>query len=238
MKRITFLATVLMISSFAFGQSYYFGVKGGPTLGFQNWDGFEQNVLFRYHGSLFIESAADPGEFVLFAQTGYHEKGSALRGRRAFDINMNLINLPTTGFIFRNIDLVVGVKQHLDFDLMGSSGAYYMFGVRGDYTMSTNLSDYSSFGNLFYPFPAFVRKWNYGATLGAGLEFEFSKFVGGILELSVAPDFSLQYQQPAIPNVRNPFTGVDQTLSQRTIRNTVFEISVGFRFLREVIYVD
>lgn len=237
-RKITLLAAVLMVSGLAFGQSFYWGVKGGPTLGFQQWDGFDQNVLLRYHGSAFIESVAEPGEFVLFAQTGYHEKGSALRGGRATDVNGNLILIPTQGFIFRNIDLVVGIKQRIDFSFLGSSSAYYLFGLRGDYTYDTNLEQYSTIGSLFYPFPEFVEKWNYGATLGGGFEFDFTDYIGGILEFSVHPDFSNQYIQPELGNIRNPFTGLQQNLSSRTIRNTTFEISLGFRFLREVIYVD
>jgi len=236
-RRITLLASVLMVSTFTFAQGFYFGVKGGPLLGFQQWDGFEQNVLLRYHGSAFIETIAEPGEFVLFAQSGYHEKGSALRGGRATDINGNLIVLPTQGFIFRNVDLVLGVKQRLDFKMMGSSSSYYMFGLRGEYTIGTNLEQYVGFG-AFYPFPEFVRPWNYGVTIGGGFEFDFSDYVGGILEFSIHPDFSNQYFQPELGNIRNPFTGLNQTLSSRTIRNTTFEISVGFRFLREVIYVE
>ena len=239
MKKIIFLfLAFILVSTTAFSQSYYFGVKGGPTLGFQQWNGFDQNVLIRYHGSAFIESVAEPGEFVLFAQAGYHEKGSSLRGRQAFNQNGILIDLPTQGFIFQNIDLVLGVKQRLDVNFMGSSAAYYSFGVRGDYTIGNNLDQYTGFGNLFYPFPDFVEEWNYGGTLAGGFEFDFDKYVGAIVEFSVHPDFSFQYIQPEIGFVRNPFTGVDQNLSARRIRNTTFEISVGLRFLREVIYID
>jgi len=237
-RRITILATVLMISTFAFAQGFYFGVKGGPLLGFQQWDGFQQNVLLSYYGSLSIESIADPGEFVLFAQSGYHQKGSALRGGRATDINGNLLVLPTQGFIFRNVDLILGIKQRLDFSFMGSSSSYYMFGLRGEYTVDTNLEQYRALGSLFYPFPEFVRPWNYGVSIGGGFEFDFSDYVGGILEFSIHPDFSNQYIQPELFNIRNPFTGLNQNLGSRTIRNTTFEISVGFRFLREVIYVE
>lgn len=236
-KIISLIIAVVFISTITFSQGYYFGLKGGPTLGFQQWNNIDQNVLIRYHGSVFIESLAEPGEFVLFAQTGYHEKGSSLRGLQVRNVNNVLTSLPTQGFIFRNIDLVLGVKQRLNSNFLGSTSAYYAFGIRGEYTVDDNLDEFSALG-AFSPLPGFVEEWNYGATLSGGFEFQFSKFVGAVFEFSVHPDFSFQYIQPDIGFVRNPITGIDQTISARRIRNTALEISLGLRFLREIIYVD
>jgi len=239
MKKITILLSLLTILSIsAFAQSYYFGLKGGPSIGFQQWDGIDRNALLRWHGSVFIESMAEVGEIGLFAQAGYHKKGSSIGGGLATGINGNPIRLSGQAFVFNNVDLVVGVKQRLDFSMMGSKNAFYTFGLRGDYTIDTNLEQYQDFNRGFLPFPEFVRKWNYGASISGGFEFDFMEYIGGIFEISIHPDFSFQYQQPAIPNVRNPWTGAFQTLNERTIRNVTLEISVGFRFLREIEYID
>ncbi len=240
MKKILF--TLLFIAStigFAFAQSYAFGLKGGPTIGTQQWDGFDRQPLFSYHGVAFIESAPEDNSFALFAQSGYHVKGSSIGGNLGINPTTgNPFRFSSQGFEFHNIDLVLGAKQKFDKDFFGNSKAYYLFGVRGDYTISTNLDEYQQVNSIYFPIPQFVRKWNYGATVGGGFEVPLSDFVAGILELNIHPDFSNQYMQGAIPNVRNPFTGQLSTVPERTIRNLTFEISLGFRFLHKIEYID
>ena len=58
---------------------FAFGIKGGPTIGLQQWEGFEQDPLFKYHGIAFIESISEENAFGVFAQLGYHQKGSMRR---------------------------------------------------------------------------------------------------------------------------------------------------------------
>lgn len=239
MKKYTILFSLLILFAFpAFSQSYYFGVKGGPTVGIQQWDGSQRNPLLRYHGSLFIETMSDVGEIGLFAQTGYHQKGSSLQSFLTTNQNGNPIRFSGQAFIFENIDLALGVKQRIDYSLLGSRNAFYTFALRGDYTVRTNLDEFSNLGSLFWPVPEFVRHWMAGATVSGGLEFDFTDYIGGVVELSLHPDFTNQYTQPQIPNVRNPWTGGFQTLNSRTIKNIAIELSVGFRFLREIEYVD
>lgn len=237
-KSAIFFSLFILLSLQGFSQSYYFGVKGGPTIGIQQWDGSNRNPLFRYHGSLFIETLADVGEVGLFAQAGYHQKGSSLQSFLATNVAGNPIRLSGQAFVFENIDLVVGVKQRIDYSFLGSRNAFYTFGLRGDYTVRTNLDQYTGFNNLYWPVPDFVEKWMVGASISGGFEFDITNYIGGIFELSLHPDFTNQYAQPAIPNVRNPFTGGFSTLDARTIKNVTFEISVGFRFLREIEYID
>ena len=217
---------------------YYFGLKGGLLLGTQAWNNFERDPLVKYQGAVFIESVDDA--FSLFAQAGLHRKGSAIRGRNFIGINNEPFRPPTQEFIFNNVVLTVGGKKKNW--LSASSTWHYMFGLRGDYTVSTNLDEYKPINeannSLFFPDDAFVQKWNFGVTLGGGAEFELSELVGVILELTVNPDFSLQYRQPAIPNVYSPITQTNISIPERTIRNVTFEISAGFRFLRKVEYID
>ncbi len=227
---------VLTISQLhAQGTAYSF--KGGLTLGVQKWNGLDQDPLFKYHGAISAESL---GEFSLFAQAGYHLKGSALRNQNFFDLNGNTIRLSAQEFIFKNTSLILGGKRK--YDLSEAMKGYYLFGLRGDYTLGTNLDEYKSAnefnGGLFYPDNGFVRKWNYGVTLGGGFEFSLGELVGALIEITINPDFSFQYKQPAIPNVRDPYTGQNRTIQERTIRNVTFEITAGFRLLRIVEYVD
>lgn len=212
-------------------QNFIFGPKSGPTIGLQNWNGIERDPLIAFHGAMYIEGNDDPDN-ALFAQLGYHTRGSAeqvlffssagsFRNRQAFE--------------FRNVSLLMGAKKR--FNQNKKDRAYYSFGVRLEYTLSTNLDQYAQYGGYF-PVEGFVNKLNYGGSLLLGQEFSFSEVLGAFVEIGVHPDLSKQYEQPQIPNVISPFTGNSVTLRQQTIRNITFEVSVGLRILRKVVYLD
>lgn len=238
-KYITTLVFGLLVCV-TYGQGgYVFGIKGGPTLAIQQWNAFERDPLLRYHGDIFIESLDDANQFTLFAQGGYHVKGSSIR----FDfvpIGTGSIRRLTDNFQFRNISVVVGAKQKFDFGT--SNKLFYSFGIRGDYTLSTKLRptgvDETDPLAAFYPFDGFVNKFNYGISVGGGLEFPFSEFVGISLEGVISPDFSLQYNQPDIPNIIVPGGGGNRVISERRIRNIAIEVSLGLRLLRKIEYID
>lgn len=242
MKRFLLFVFALVLSLPIFSQSYAFGVKGGLTVGVQQWNTFERDPLLKYHGVAFIETANEGENFALFAEAGLHLKGSAIRNRNFVNpINGTIVRPPAFEFIFRNISLVLGGKQK--FDLGVSNAWYWLFGIRGDYTISTNLGEFSDLNAAtatIFPIDddLFINQWNYGVTVGAGIEFPLSEYIGAVLEFSVSPDFSLQYNQPEIPNVFDPFTGNNRTLGERKIRNLVFEITAGFRFLHRIEYLD
>ena len=244
------LALCCSLAVHSFAQSYAFGLKGGLTVGTQKWDSsFEREPLLRQHVIAFIESAEEEEPFALFAQAGYHVKGSAIRTFRGVytQIDGTQVDVPanSTPFLFNNISLTLGAKQKFDFS--GEKKLYYLFGIRGDYTVSTklrpdNLSASASllYGNI-YPFEEFVNRFNYGATIGGGIELPFAALTGMMLELSVNPDFSFQYNQPEIRNVinPNPFGGTNRVdIPERQIVNLTFELSLGFRFINKVVYID
>ena len=237
MKNFFFLLLSLFCLSSTFAQGgTIIGLKGGPTLGVQQWNGLERQPLIKYHAAAFLESVTEEDEFSIFMQLGYHIKGSSLRNRNLFNSSFNLT---TRDFQFRNLSLIFGGKQKFE---MGSNRGYYHLGIRLDYTLSTNLEAYQEFNQqnpafAIYPYPGGVNEWNYGVTAGAGIEFPFSELIRGFLEFSLHPDFSRQYVQPQIPNVRNPYTGQNTTIPERIIRNVTFEISTGIRFWRKVEYV-
>lgn len=247
--RLLLLLSSLLLSYQSWGQGTFYGLKGGMTIANQQWNTFERDPLIGYHAILSAESAPADDKFSLFGQLGYHLKGSAIR-RSLFGnpFNAGFVAFPTQRFEFHNLSLSVGAKQVIA--QVGNSDVYYLFGIRGDYTLSTNLDEYERFSELnqippgIYPLNVYfsenqilgIRRFNYGFLAGGGLNFPFSEYVEGILEFTVNPDFSLQYQQPSIDNVRNPINGQNTTIQERKIRNLTFELTVGARFLRKVEY--
>ena len=231
-----FIGSVFLMNA----QTFAWGVKGGLLVGLQKWEGIQRDPLIKYQGSMFIESVPEGNEFSLYAQGGLHLKGSALRNQRYFFPNGDLYSPPTTEFIFRNASVVLGAKQKFDFGAVGKK--FYSFGIRADYTISTNLDDFRN-GTTPAPFTFpdnfFVRKFNYGVSLGGGLEFPFNELVGAIVDLTINPDFSFQYRQPPLGNVASPSVpGQVISIPERKILNVTMELSVGFRFLRKVEYID
>lgn len=221
---------------------FYFGIKGGPTVGFQKWNSYERDPLLRYHGIVFIETASEEA-VGLFAQAGYHVKGSAIRTPSYFSSFLNRdINGFTTPFEFHNLSLTLGAKQKFEIGI--DKKVYYLFGIRGDYSVNTHLRpegiNEDDPCNSFYPFEDFVQKINYGLTLGGGIEINLSDFVAIITEVTVNPDVSKQYRQPEIPGVLSCgiFSTGTRTLGEREIVNNTLEISLGFRFLRRIEYID
>ena len=242
LRSTTKIVLLLLLTFSASAQDTAFGIKGGPLLGVQQWNNFQQDVLISYHGIVFVETVEEDDAFNLFAQAGYHVRGSALRNRQAFNFNGDIFSVPTQNFEFRNVSLTFGGKQKKPLGLSNNK-YYYGFGVRGEYTINTNLKEYeaanSALSFSYYPTDFFVRKFNYGMYFAGGLEFPFSDLVGGLLEVSVNPDFSKQYEQPELGNIIDPFRpGQTRTIGERSIRNVSFEITLGIRFIRRVIVLD
>ncbi len=224
---------------------YLFGIKGGPSLGNQDWSGLETELLLAYHGALFVESVPAQGRFSLYGQLGYHLRGSRISRRRGFAFGGNQVTLPADDFRFQNLSLSVGAKSV--FNYTSFADLYYVLGLRVDYNVDTNLDEYDqlegSFGTAFrlnYPFesPDFINEVTYGASFGAGALIPISENMSGFIEITAHPDFNFQYNQPPIDNVIDPFGGAPRTISARQIRNFTIEISFGLRFLRKWRYVD
>jgi len=214
-------------------------VKGGPLIGTQNWNNSQRGPLISGHVILGVESWQEDDLNSLFAQIGYHNRGSSLR-----QVFLN----PTTGFnpqsrsfVFRNLALTVGAKRRIS---LGTWRPFYSVGLRGEYTLGTNLDEFQDdnfTAPTAYPLNEFVMPWNYGIYAGGGTELKLTEYIGAVFELSVNPDLSRQYFQPPLNNVSiyNPWNGQTQTsLRERTIRNVSLEFTVGLRFLRKVVYID
>ncbi|TXF87680.1 hypothetical protein FUA23_17875 [Neolewinella aurantiaca] len=223
---------------------YLFGVKGGLSLGNQDWSGLETELLIGYHGDLYFESIPSQGRFSFYGQLGYHTRGSKISRRRGITFNGGQVTLPSDDFRFYNVSLGLGAKSVFGYSRLGDF--YYILGLRADYNVKTNLSDYdileqtagTSF-RLNYPLdsPDFIKDITYGASFGAGVLFPISEKLGGTVELQGHPDFSFQYESGEIDNVIDG-SGTLRTLPARAIRNFTIEISFGLRFLRKWTYVD
>jgi hypothetical protein len=215
---------------------FFFGPKIGPTLGFQNWDGQNRRVMLNYHAAVFIESIDPDFKGALFAQLGYHSRGSGLRFLNVFSGFS-----ASQSIVFRNASFMVGAKKRLLTETLKTP--YYFVGLRLEYQLSNNLQDIQDRYNggsasLYYPLPEFVNDWTYGFSFGGGFEFLGSDFTQPAIELTISPDLSFQYQSPMIPNVINPFNGNPTSLAERKIRNITLELSLVIRFLRKVVYIN
>ncbi len=221
---------------------FAFGIKGGPSLGTQKYSSGSREVLFAPHVIGFIESLPVDGKFALFAQAGLHVRGSAFRNQRFTSANNGSFFNASREFKYRNIALSLGAKQIRPLD--ENNSFYYFIGLRGEYTVNTNLltfeelldPDNNTFSSLSFPVDDSVRKWNYGGILGGGIEFSISEFIGLIVELSINPDFSFQYRQPQITLSGGTSTAL--TVQEQFIKNNTLELSVGLRFQRIVEYID
>jgi len=209
---------------------FYFGPKVGPTIGFQQWNGFERQPMINFHAAGFIETIDEDFRGSLYGQFGYHTRGSSILPPGSFSAR-------NQSFVFRNLSLTLGIKKRLLTKTL--STPYYFVGLRADYNVSNNLEEIQSSntgtqGSFFYPFPTFVRKVTYGLSFGGGIEFLGSELIQPVLELTISPDVSNQYQAEPISGVTN-FLGQTVTVPARNIKNLTLEVSLIVRFMRKVV---
>ena len=227
-------------------QGYAWGVKGGLTIGFQKWKNFSaRDPLYKYHADIFYESFNEDSPFSFFISGGYHIKGSAIRRHKTVVVNQHgTFDVPAyvDEYKFHNISVLIGAKQRYDFG--STSSAYYMIGLRGEYTITTELGKYEydedsphTFYAISNPNKEFVKRWLLGATLGGGIEFPFSDTMDGFIEFSFSPDFTQQYFRPPFA-YDNPITGNRVIASEEKVNNTVLEVSIGIKFNTIYDYID
>ena len=239
----TLLVFVFFLGSLS-AQSTAYVINGGPTLGLQKWDnGGDRQVLFKYHVALAIESVDNEDDkSSMFIQGGYHVKGSA--SRTHFLFTNGGAGTYTREYRFNNLSLAIGAKQKFATGAAGNARYFYYGALRCDYTLSTNIDELGTqFGYVDYTAPqiGYMNRWTFGLSIGGGYQFPIADLIGGQITLSICPDVTNQYRQPAIPNVinNNPYGGGGTiTIPEKRIRNTAVEISVGLRLLHKVELVD
>jgi len=238
MTKHTFIASLIGLLFLSFSaqdvkaQSYAFGLKLGPTLGIQQWNGSNsRQPLVRYHATAFIESAPVENTYGLFAQLGYHEVGSSVR-TNSF-VNPNTGNVfPSRNYPlgFRNVHASVGAKKKTLFRDRGY--LYYGFGLRGEF----NINMYST--GYLQGYEGFQNRFTYGILVNTGIEFPFGEFISGIVELSIGPDFSKQINIGPIDTGYNNSNGNPIIINSTEVTNIFVELSVGMRFLHKITYID
>lgn len=233
MMRVCMFSALMVCSYLVSAQSFWFGPRGGLDLNFQRWNNTERQTLIAPHIAFFLETYNPESPSSFYGSLGYHTRGSA--------VNYTFLDgFATNAYRFNNIVFATGAKVVLDME--SKYRPYYILGARAEYTISTNLDTYASVQNsVIHPTDAFVRRFNYGLTVGGGFETTFSGLVEGFIEFAIHPDVSMQYDQPPLSNVvvtRFNSTQDRINLPQRQIRNLSLEITVGIKLLRLVEYID
>lgn len=211
-------------------ESYAWGIKGGIGGGMQLFKNFSnRSVLLTYHGAMFIETADEANDFSLFAQAGYHQRGSQRVFGRGFTIGRSVSQRD----VFNNASLILGARQKFPFG-NEYSRFYYGIGMRGEYTISQDSDNLSREAQGIA-----VRRWIWGVTFQTGIEWAFSEQVAGILELSIHPDLSRQMFIPQQRLQPIPGSGSTQTrtVNAQSPTNVTVELSIGLRFLNKVRYI-
>jgi len=213
--RSLFIFCFLISGLLSVAQSTSYSVRTGLTLSNQRWGSADRDILLAPHFALGI--AANTSEKTsLFAEVGYHLKGSVLRINNLFD--QNGMELPQNTFPakFHNIGVLLGARSSLwEMDNMNS---YYLVGLHGTYTVADTIE-------LSFITSEFTKKFNYGLTAGAGIEFNIGKLMP-FVEVHIVPDIS---PQVFVPPVVVRINGQNQDWPEQRIVNFAFQISVGLR---------
>lgn len=237
MKRLIYIVLGLIAHANLFAQSTVaqggtaWGIKGGFTIATQRWNGADaQQALPSYHGAAFVEwlsvwKGSDSlrqkrSSFGL--ELGYHRKGNGVRVQYVNTNGQNVRALLTNEF--HNLSLVLFGKGN--YRVGQHSEAYYLLGVRADYT--------TKFSILSTSYTPYVNAFNYGVTLGGGYVYQLKNSpIALFIEASISPDISRQIYIPAgIPIVYQVNgSNFQYPSTEQKVNNLIGEISVGIKFL-------
>lgn len=207
----------LISSSFQAGTGYT--LKGGLTVGVQNWNGQQNEPLWGYNAGVTFDFLTQK-RTSLFIDLGYHLKGSSFRVN-SFNQSGQVSQL-FLGNKFHNLALVLGAKSA--WKIKEKTTAYILLGLRADFTLDYELVTYQGMDN-------YVNRFNYGMTVGGGVEFALADKHSIIVELQVNPDFSRQIQVPP-GRFFNSFDRNYYTLSEQRVLNLAIELMVGYKFIK------
>lgn len=202
----------------------YYGVKGGLGINNQQWTGRVNNQLLFTPNIDFMAETYDPGSWSsLYSQIGYHQRGSGLGG-------FGFQRFAT--YRFHNISVEVGGKRKATDGEKWDS--YYMLGLRAEYTVSNNLQEEGQASLFNLALSEFVRKFNYGVTIGGGFDYDLGNDRIVFFEVAFSPDLSSQYDQPFQLTFPNPNTASpleDISIAPQMVRNYSLELRVGYKWL-------
>lgn len=202
----------------------YYGVKGGLGINNQQWSGRVNNQLLFTPNIDFMAETYDPGSLSsLYSQIGYHQRGSGLGG-------FGFQRFAT--YRFHNISVEVGGKRKATDGEKWDS--YYMLGLRGEYTVASNLNEDAAASLFNLVLSEYVRRFNYGVTIGGGFDYDLGNDRTLFFEVAFSPDLSAQYDQPinlVFPNPNTASQQQDITINAQQVRNFSLEIRVGYKWL-------
>jgi hypothetical protein len=218
-----------IIHTHAQGTVYTF--MAGPTMSTQTLNGFEKDPFFRLHAIAQMESSSDISPNALYARLGYHIKGSAVNSRAYYDpISGASSSGESQSIEFHNLSVSVGAKQRRE---VGNNFVSYGFGIRGDFNLKTEYDP------IFVGLTGTENNFTYGLDIDIGFEFPLSELVSTTIEFGFSPDLG---EQIYIPQQNTgyyyPNSSQEVIIQESSIKNIVFELRVGFRFWRKVIYID
>lgn len=201
----------------------YVGIKGGFGLGSQIWQNQLTNEVILVPSFDVFSETFDAYSFSsLYAQLGYHQRGSGLGiGTQVF-----------ASYRFHNMALELGGKRI--FHEINNRNIYWLIGVRGEYTLGTNINSQRTSLNFNALDQRFVNKINYGMSVGIGIQQELEHQQVVFIDLVFNPDFSNQYDQPLILGpFQNPFnTAQSIFIDPQAVRNYTLELKIGYKWLR------
>ncbi|MDF1697760.1 MAG: hypothetical protein P1U56_18075 [Saprospiraceae bacterium] len=226
MKRLLIVFAFIAFVAHENVAQHFLGIKGGIGLNMQQWNSYERDILFTPCIDVFAESNDDELN-KLYASIGYHTRGSTVRG-----FGFNSFN----PYKFNNLVAEIGGKRMVTTDK--KYNGYYMLGLRAEYTLFTNLEGQNnSIYNLVSD--VYVRKFNYGVSVGGGFEMAYGENNILFVEMSVHPDLSKQYEQLETLTIENPNPIPSPfpqsqfiTIVPQEVRNVALEIKVGIKFSR------
>lgn len=223
MKKIIIFIAFILLSFSSFAQYSAMGIRGGLTVGVQNWSGTQRQPMFSYHADFAYEKF-NSDKFSYLVNVGYHSRGSAYRFNNTDPQTGNRINIVQRD-IFDNIVLMLGAKNTINSNL-SKGDVYYFLGVRVEYTLNDSIQTRANLSR-------FVNEINYGITAGGGYQVKVSDKAQVYFDVSFSPDFSNQLFSPSgtYPTKVGGNTYI-QSFSEEKVRNLTIELSVGIKFLR------
>lgn len=225
-KILLFQLSFLGISGAIFAQATGFGIKAGPGLGFQRWNGgSKRDLLSIYHVDAFLDSESASGN-IIYGQLGFHTRGSSSRIGPFEDVNGIYYPARRLKTVFSNVVLEIGAKKLVQTKRFET---FYALGVRGEYTSKSKFEFYDELQD-------WVRKFNYGISIRMGAEWKWNKLTKYGIDLNIAPDISKQIYVPAGIRYYNPITKTTSPGYEQSVRNIAIELSFYIRFLQIIEY--
>jgi hypothetical protein len=236
MQKKTLLAFFAFLPLLVFAQEESegynaYGIKAGPILGVQTWNGSQTDPLLLGIGSLgiFNEISAG-GRNSITIELAAHERGSAILQRPFVyqdPVTNQQISVPATTYERKFTNVGLGASFKALYDINNGWNAYYMAGVRVEYTVRDTIP-FSQFQQVNVK--TGLNPINYGLSFGGGVERRLgSSPLIMQLDFQIQPDISYQIRSPAF-SYTNSYTRNTEIFPEQQVRNVSFELTLGIKW--------